>query len=343
MIDEEYNFILEDRLAKIRAINEQYNLEENAFLSFSGGKDTMVVHKLIDLALPGNKIPRVYLNTGIEYQLIRKFVKKLSESDSRIVMLNPKVNIKKTLTENGYPFKSKEFAQKLMIYQNNQDSVDSVLKEYREHPERRDELLFSDKAGMGVVSYLLGLTINKTQHKINNSPQFKCPDRLSYLFSNDENKTTVKISDRCCYFMKEKPLLDWSRENNRGTTILGLMRAEGGRRALSQCTVFDKNDKLRRFSPLAVVSKEWEEEFIKRNNVELSPIYYPPYNFPRTGCKGCPFALNLQEQLTTLYKLLPSEYKQCLILWKPIYDEYIRIGYRLEQYPHLCAKKKSLF
>ncbi len=63
-------------------------------------------------------------------------------------------------------------------------------------------------------------------------------------------------------------------------------------------------------------------------------MYKPPYNFKRTGCKGCPFALTLQEQLETMFKLLPNEYKQCLHLWKPVYDEYIRIGYRLKEYPH---------
>ena len=28
---------------------------------------------------------------------------------------------------------------------------------------------------------------------------------------------------------------------------------------------------------------------------------------------------------------LPAERKQCEIIWKPIYDEYRRIGYRLKQ------------
>ena len=28
---------------------------------------------------------------------------------------------------------------------------------------------------------------------------------------------------------------------------------------------------------------------------------------------------------------LPAERKQCEIIWKPIYDEYRRIGYRLNQ------------
>lgn len=39
--------------------------------------------------------------------------------------------------------------------------------------------------------------------------------------------------------------------------------------------------------------------------------------------------------------ILPNEYKQCLHLWKPVYDEYVRIGYkRLKEYPHNIVKKK---
>ena len=68
-------FILEDRIAKIQAINHQYDLEHNAYISFSGGKDSCVLDKLIDLAIPNNKIPRVYANTGIEYLDIVSYVR----------------------------------------------------------------------------------------------------------------------------------------------------------------------------------------------------------------------------------------------------------------------------
>ena len=59
-------------------------------------------------------------------------------------------------------------------------------------------------------------------------------------------------------------------------------------------------------------------------------IYYPPYNFERTGCKGCPFNIYLQKELDVLEKYFPNEKKQCEIIWKPVYDEYRRLGYRLK-------------
>lgn len=62
-------FILMDRLQKIKQIINKYG-EENFYVSFSGGKDSTVLSALIDMALPGNKIPRVYANTGIEYNMM---------------------------------------------------------------------------------------------------------------------------------------------------------------------------------------------------------------------------------------------------------------------------------
>ena len=120
-IFEDFDLLLEDRIAKIQSINEQYDLEKNAYISFSGGKDSTVLHYLIDLALPNNKIPRVFINTGIEYLDIVKFVKQLSSKDKRFVILNSNVNIKQMLETNGYPFKSKQHSHNLAIYWRNKE------------------------------------------------------------------------------------------------------------------------------------------------------------------------------------------------------------------------------
>lgn len=67
----EFDFDLADRIQKIKSINNLYNLKKNAFISFSGGKDSTVLSKVIDLALPDNNIPRVFFNTGIEQIEVR--------------------------------------------------------------------------------------------------------------------------------------------------------------------------------------------------------------------------------------------------------------------------------
>lgn len=69
--DEQFTLI--DRLQKIEATINKYG-EDKFTISFSGGKDSVVLSALVDLALPGNKIPRVYANTGIELNMVRDFV-----------------------------------------------------------------------------------------------------------------------------------------------------------------------------------------------------------------------------------------------------------------------------
>lgn len=154
------------------------------------------------------------------------------------------------------------------------------------------------------------------------------PNKLKYIFE-EETEMPFKISDSCCLEMKEKPLKQWKKNTNIKNDITGLTRAEGGRRSNINC-ILAKPNKIA-FHPLAPIEPEWEDWFIEKYNVPLCRLYKEPFNFPRTGCKGCPFAINLQEELTTLEAYLPNERKQCEIIWKPVYDEYRRIGYRLKK------------
>lgn len=154
-----------------------------------------------------------------------------------------------------------------------------------------------------------------------------CPKILQYQFTE---KNKLRISDMCCVRLKEDPLINYSKNSNREIAIIGTMKAEGGRRSNLRCMLF-KGKKLKKFQPLAIATKEWEDWLIKAKNIDISDIYKPPYNFERTGCKGCPFALHLQHELDVLEEFFPAERKQCEMIWKPVYDEYRRIGYRLKK------------
>lgn len=300
----ENEFILEDRIAKIRSVINEYGVE-NFYISFSGGKDSTVLSALIDMALPENKIPRVYANTGIELNMIRDFVLELQKTDERIVILKPKKPIREMLNESGYPFKSKAHAKWVDLYQRNGRT-------------------------QSIENYTASEQKNKDLYRT-------CPKKLLFQFT-DEN--TLRISDKCCKHLKEKPLEIWSKENKKSYGINGIMRDEGGRRAFSSC-LSKVGDKLHLFQPMSPLTKEWEEWFIAEYNVKICDIYKPPYNFERTGCKGCPFALFLQEELDKLEKFFPEERKQCEIIWKPVYDEYRRLNYRLKDQTkgNVCYEK----
>lgn len=238
MLDEsidEFEFILEDRIAKIKAINEQYDLEHNAYISFSGGKDSTILHYLIDLALPNNKIPRVYANTGIEYIDMVKFVKSLAKNDDRFVILNQTRNIKKTLNEYGYPFKSKEHS--LRVEQFNKNHMSNYIKKY----------------------------ITGIDENIGGETKFKCPKCLLYQF---DEAGKYNYSNKCCYKLKKELARKWQQKNNKKIVITGMRNEEGGNRARLTCLT--KNNTM--FHPLIVVSEEWENEFVERENQSMQVI-----------------------------------------------------------------------
>lgn len=109
------------------------------------------------------------------------------------------------------------------------------------------------------------------------------------------------------------------------------MRAtEGGlRTTLKGCAIFDEGH-LKKFHPLQPLEDEFIEWYIKKRNIQLCELYYPPFNFQRTGCKGCPYAVDLQKQLDIMSAYMPEERRQCEKIWGPVYKEYRRIHYRLE-------------
>lgn len=119
--------LLFDRLNVIKDTITKYG-EENFYLSFSGGKDSTIVHYLLDQALPNNQIPRVYIDTGIEYLAIRQFVLEMAKNDKRIVIIKPTKPIKQTLESVGYPFKSKQHSHNIALYQSHKQEFEEIRK-----------------------------------------------------------------------------------------------------------------------------------------------------------------------------------------------------------------------
>lgn len=289
----DFDFELSDRIQKIQQIDKEYDLRNNAYVSFSGGKDSTVLSDIIDRALPNNSIPRVFINTGIEYNELVKFVYEQKKIDNRIVEVRSGVNILDMLEKNGYPFKSKEHAHKL-------------------------HLLQQGSTAKSVVSYF---TIDPSKRTMHN-----CPKILAYQSKGFEK---FLVNDICCTMLKKRPANEWSKENKKPIAIIGIRIAEGGQRKnVSSCLYFQRSN-LKKFSPLLVCSDSFVDTYIERFGIKLCKLYYAPYNFKRTGCKGCPFNIELQKELNTLAEFFPKEKEQCERIFGKVYNEYRRIKYRL--------------
>lgn len=292
LTNDDLELMLVDRIEKIKSLNEQYDLENNGYVAFSGGKDSTILHYLLDIALPNNKIPRVFNNTGLEYQAIMKFVKALAKEDDRIIVLNSSINIPKMLEEKGYPFKSKEHSQHVHSFN------------------------------------VSGREINEIQRYlgVKERTRFSCPKVLLYQF---EEQGKYNYSPNCCNELKKKPALRWAKEHNRSIALTGIRAYEKGTRSQANCLTF-KGKKIAKINPLIVVPEPFNDWFLEKYNIKVCELYYPPYNLKRTGCKGCPFNKDIAKDLEMMKELLPNEYKQCNILWEKVYNEYKRLNYRIK-------------
>lgn len=116
-----------------------------------------------------------------------------------------------------------------------------------------------------------------------------------------------KVSDRCCYWLKEKPCDDWAREHH-SVPYLGLMASEGGRREKSlkmhgcnywgkstirsaPFAIFDRQDLLQLALDLAVpVPVEYGEIVCDPDGTLRTTLAQ------RTGCTMCGFGITLERR-----------------------------------------------
>ena len=82
----------------------EYYGEDGVYVSFSGGKDSTVLLDLARKLYPD--ISAAYVDTGLEYPEIRKFVKQ----QENVEILRPKMNFRQVIERYGYPFIGKEVA-----------------------------------------------------------------------------------------------------------------------------------------------------------------------------------------------------------------------------------------
>lgn len=167
----ENEFILQDRLGVIKDTITKYG-EENFYLSFSGGKDSTVVHHLLDMALPNNRIPRVFSNTGIEFKAIVKFVESLN--DDRVAIIKPQKKVRETLDKVGYPFKSKEYSNWVKVYQKHADRIDPYFKMVQENPSLLDSYDFIHNLPVN-VKYIISQFYGRRERERELYSYQRCP------------------------------------------------------------------------------------------------------------------------------------------------------------------------
>ena len=116
-----------------------------------------------------------------------------------------------------------------------------------------------------------------------------------------------KVSQKCCYYLKEKPCDDWAKEHN-SVPYLGMMASEGGRRAKSLmmhgCNYWGKS--TIRSCPFAIFYRQDLLQLALDLNVPVPEIYGKIERRPdgtlfttkaqRTGCSMCGFGIQIEKR-----------------------------------------------
>ena len=92
-------------LTQARIMEYYQKLQGNVYVSFSGGKDSMVLLDIAREIYPD--IPAVFSNTGLEYPEIQRFVK----AHENVEVVYPKMRFDEVISKYGYPLIGKEVAE----------------------------------------------------------------------------------------------------------------------------------------------------------------------------------------------------------------------------------------
>lgn len=269
--------------------------------SFSGGKDSTLLLLLEELGLK-NKVKVVFFNTMMEYEAIYKFVNKKREEGWNIEETKPKLPAPLIYKQFGVPFKSKKASEMInRLQRHNFDFKNDSNKQY-------NELIKKYPKCSAALNWYLG-----------NNIKYNCPKWLRNELSN--NGLNFKIANKCCEYLKKKPVYEYNKSNKIKLSIIGIRKAEGGAReeVYKGCVFRDKTHKDIKYFPLFWFTNEDMEQIIKAKNVELCDAY-TKYGLNRTGCVGCPFGRDCNKELEIVKQYEPNKYVACVNLFKNSYN-----------------------
>ena len=311
---------LEQKIAMTkRRIREWYDYWDGmVYVSFSGGKDSTVLKHIVDSM--HLDVPAVFVNTGLEYPEIQKFVRDMKAGkydcfNSDIEILRPEMRFDEVVKKYGYPVASKEVSRRIYYAR-------KAIQEGR-HENHGDYL------------HLTGEAVDKEGRK----SRYNCS---KWFFLLD---APFKISPFCCDVMKKNPIKKYKKQTGR-KTILGMMANESALRMQAWirngCNAFNSKDPTS--SPMSFWTEQDVLHYIKKFNVPYASVYgdivptskdeqiegqltafdvlndYETTQLKttganRTGCIFCMFGCHLEKEPNRFQRLKethPRQYEYCI-------------------------------
>lgn len=142
-----------------------------------------------------------------------------------------------------------------------------------------------------------------------------------YIIQNPPN---FMISNKCCHYAKKLPVKKFKESIECDLNCVGLRRSEGGVRQTRYSSCFSSSiaDSPDEFRPIFWITDNDKLEYEKHYGITHSDCY-KVWGMKRTGCAGCPYAQNFEEELELAKKYEPKLYKAMLAIFGASY-EYTR-------------------
>lgn len=267
-----------------------------------------------------HKVEYVWFDTGIEYQATKDHLKYLEDKYGieikRYKAIKP---IPVTCKEYGVPFLSKFVSKTIMALQRHnfkwEDKPYEIL--IKEYPNAKTYIKW---------------WCNKYEPKTVQWNVVRNKWLKEFLI---ENPPTFKISDKCCKYAKKETarLCD----KNYDLKCVGVRSSEGGIRAAAYKNCFSHYDnKIDEYRPLFFFKNNDRIDYENIFNVIHSKCY-TEYGLTRTGCAGCPFGNDPEQNVLQKYE--PKLYKACNNIFGESYEYTRKYREFYKEMENKCVKK----
>lgn len=285
-----------------------------------GGLDSIVL--LLFLRDIGIDVPAISAS-ALEDKSIQQIHRQLGVES--VKPIKSKVDV---IREFGFPVISKEIAGKIELIQHPSEKNKTV----------RHAIITGETGAYGG---------NRT------GTRMQLPQKWLHLFGGADEEgrklghlaAPFNVSQKCCYYLKEKPCDDWAKSHN-SVPYLGLMASEGGRREkalmMHGCNYFGES--TIRSCPFAIFNRQDILQLAMDLKAPVPEIYgkivreadgtLRTTKAQRTGCSMCGFGIHLDKRPHTfdmLFDRNPKEWEFWMIKvgWGEVLD-YIGVEWRQE-------------
>ena len=266
--------------------------------SVSGGSDSDIIIDLCQKYDEADKITYAFFDTGLEFKATKEHLEYLeTKYNIKIERIRAIKPIPTCCREFGQPFVSKqvsEWIERLQRYDFQwEDEPFEVL--YEKYPKCKASLRWWC-----------------------NDFKAKNPDKISNFniaynqFLKEfmiENPPTFKISNKCCHYAKKMVASHYKSQGKFDLNMYGVRKTEGGARKNAYKSCFSENEEgVDDYRPIFWYKTEDKIEYENYYNVRHSRCY-TEYGLKRTGCAGCPYGRNFEDELSVMEQYEPNLFK----------------------------------